>query len=101
MRQIETDVLSRVNPPTFEGAEDIADLTFLNEASVVHNLRTRYERGEIYVSHQHVPVATRTVQNPLTRFSLSQTYSGLFLVAVNPYRNLSIYTQQVIDGQLR
>ncbi|GAA6010825.1 hypothetical protein JCM11491_004550 [Sporobolomyces phaffii] len=74
MRQVETDSLSRVNPPTFEGAEDIADLTFLNEASVVHNLRTRYERGEIY------------------------TYSGLFLVAVNPYRNLPIYTQQVIDS---
>jgi len=50
MRQVESDLLSRVNPPTFEGAEDIADLTFLNEASVVHNLRTRYERGEIYVS---------------------------------------------------
>ncbi|GAA5913385.1 myosin 1 [Sporobolomyces salmoneus] len=74
MRQVETDSLSRVNPPTFQGAEDIADLTFLNEASVVHNLRTRYERGEIY------------------------TYSGLFLVAVNPYRNLPIYTQQVIDA---
>ncbi|GAA5937074.1 myosin 1 [Sporobolomyces koalae] len=74
IRQIETDLVSRVNPPTFEGAEDIADLTFLNEASVVHNLRTRYERGEIY------------------------TYSGLFLVAVNPYRNLPIYTQQVIES---
>ncbi|GAA5918665.1 hypothetical protein JCM1841_002302 [Sporobolomyces salmonicolor] len=74
MRQVDSTLLSRLNPPNFEGAEDIADLTFLNEASVVHNLRMRYERGEIY------------------------TYSGLFLVAVNPYRNLPIYTQQVIEA---
>jgi hypothetical protein len=27
----------------------MADLTYLNEASVVHNLRLRYEPGDIYV----------------------------------------------------
>ncbi|GAA6054961.1 hypothetical protein NBRC10513_006274 [Rhodotorula toruloides] len=74
MRTVETDLLTRVNPPNFDGAEDIADLTYLNEASVVHNLRVRYQRGEIY------------------------TYSGLFLVAVNPYRSLPIYTPQVIES---
>lgn len=49
MRTVETDVLTRINPPNFDGTEDIADLTYLNEASVVHNLRVRYQRGEIYV----------------------------------------------------
>lgn len=39
-----------MNPPKFDKAEDIADLTFLNEASVVHNLRQRYFSGLIYVS---------------------------------------------------
>lgn len=39
-----------MNPPKFDRVEDIADLTFLNEASVVHNLRLRYGSGNIYVS---------------------------------------------------
>lgn len=41
-----------MNPPKFDRVEDIADLTFLNEASVVHNLRLRYGSGAIYVSTQ-------------------------------------------------
>jgi myosin heavy subunit len=41
--------LSKMNPPKFDRVEDIADLTFLNEASVVHNLRLRYGSGAIYV----------------------------------------------------
>ncbi|KAG1725048.1 hypothetical protein EDB19DRAFT_288954 [Suillus lakei] len=40
--------LSKMNPPKFDRVEDIADLTFLNEASVVHNLRLRYGSGAIY-----------------------------------------------------
>lgn len=39
-----------MNPPRFDKAADIADLTYLNEASVVHNLRERYVSGMIYVS---------------------------------------------------
>ena len=42
--------LSDMNPPRFDKAADIADLTYLNEASVVHNLRQRYAAGLIYVS---------------------------------------------------
>lgn len=39
-----------MNPPKFDRVDDIADLTFLNEPSVVHNLRLRYGSGAIYVS---------------------------------------------------
>lgn len=39
-----------MNPPSYDGSEDIAELTYLNEASVVHNLRFRYMENEIYVS---------------------------------------------------
>ncbi|KNE73324.1 hypothetical protein AMAG_20747, partial [Allomyces macrogynus ATCC 38327] len=61
-----------MNPPKFDKAEDMADLAYLNEASVVHNLRERYFSNLIY------------------------TYSGLFLVAVNPYHRLPIYSENVI-----
>lgn len=39
-----------MNPPKFEKAEDMANLTYLNEASLLHNLKQRYFTGLIYVS---------------------------------------------------
>lgn len=51
----------------------MAELTHLNEASVVHNLHMRYQSDLIY------------------------TYSGLFLVTVNPYCPLPIYTNEYIN----
>lgn len=39
-----------MNPPRFEKASDMADLTYLNEPSVVHNLRQRYISNQIYAS---------------------------------------------------
>ncbi|KAG1781350.1 P-loop containing nucleoside triphosphate hydrolase protein [Suillus placidus] len=73
IRRVPLYALSKMNPPKFDRVEDIADLTFLNEASVVHNLRLRYGSGAIY------------------------TYSGLFLVAINPYQNLPLYTDAIIS----
>ncbi|XP_077382235.1 uncharacterized protein LOC144021880 isoform X2 [Festucalex cinctus] len=65
--------VQRMNPPRFSKVEDMADLTCLNEASVLHNLRERYYSDLIY------------------------TYSGLFCVAVNPYKNLPIYTESIVE----
>uniref|UniRef100_A0A4W4H0V1 Myosin, heavy chain 14, non-muscle n=1 Tax=Electrophorus electricus TaxID=8005 RepID=A0A4W4H0V1_ELEEL len=65
--------LQRMNPPRFSKVEDMADLTCLNEASVLHNLRERYYSGLIY------------------------TYSGLFCVVINPYKNLPIYTESIVE----
>ncbi|KAH6904306.1 P-loop containing nucleoside triphosphate hydrolase protein [Coprinopsis sp. MPI-PUGE-AT-0042] len=64
-RKVPFESLFKMNPPKFDRVEDIADLTFLNEASVVHNLRLRYGSGAIYV---------------------------LFLVAINPY-NICLCTR--------
>ena len=44
------DDIQRMNPPKFDKVEDMADLTCLNEASVLHNLRDRYYSSLIYVS---------------------------------------------------
>ncbi len=49
IRRVRFEELFKMNPPKFDRVEDIADLTFLNEASVVHNLRLRYGSGAIYV----------------------------------------------------
>ncbi|KAM8934574.1 myosin-11 isoform 1-T1 [Pelodytes ibericus] len=67
------DDIQKMNPPKFSKVEDMAELTCLNEASVLHNLRERYFSGLIY------------------------TYSGLFCVVVNPYKYLPIYSEKIID----
>ncbi|XP_053706893.1 myosin-11-like isoform X2 [Synchiropus splendidus] len=65
--------IQKMNPPKFSKVEDMAALTFLNEASVLHNLKERYFSSLIY------------------------TYSGLFCVVVNPYKMLPIYSEKIID----
>ena len=44
------DDLQRMNPPKFDKVEDMAELTCLNEASVLHNIKDRYFSDLIYVS---------------------------------------------------
>ena len=44
------DDTQQMNPPKFDKVEDMAGLTYLNEASVLENLRQRYYSGLIYVS---------------------------------------------------
>lgn len=47
---VQADTVDKVNPAKFDRADDMAELTHLNEASVVHNLQLRYETDLIYVS---------------------------------------------------
>lgn len=46
---IAKDLIQKMNPPKFEKVEDMANLTYLNEASVLYNLKSRYYSGLIYV----------------------------------------------------
>uniref|UniRef100_A0A1I8G2C5 Myosin motor domain-containing protein n=1 Tax=Macrostomum lignano TaxID=282301 RepID=A0A1I8G2C5_9PLAT len=71
-KTLKEDDVQQMNPPKFELYEDMANLTFLNDASVLHNLKQRYIKMLIY------------------------TYSGLFCVVVNPYKRLPIYTNSVV-----
>lgn len=43
------DEIQKMNPPKFDKVEDMAELTCLNEASVLHNIKDRYYSGLIYV----------------------------------------------------
>lgn len=49
-RTVHKDDIQKMNPPKFNKVEDMAELTCLNEASVLHNLKDRYYSGLIYVS---------------------------------------------------
>jgi len=46
---LKKDDIQQMNPPKFTCCDDMANLTYLNDASVLHNLRDRYERWVIYV----------------------------------------------------
>lgn len=50
---VNKDDIQKMNPPKFSKVEDMAELTCLNEASVLHNIRERYFSGLIYVSIQY------------------------------------------------
>uniref|UniRef100_G3T1M4 Uncharacterized protein n=1 Tax=Loxodonta africana TaxID=9785 RepID=G3T1M4_LOXAF len=70
---LKRDDVQQTNPPKFYQASDMADMTFLNEASVLNNLRQSYVNMRIY------------------------TYSGLFCATVNPYKWLPIYGARVAN----
>jgi len=69
-KDFKADTVKQVNPPKYEKAEDMSNLTFLNDPSVYYNLKSRYQAELIY------------------------TYSGLFCIAVNPYKRFPIYTDR-------
>ena len=48
-RKVDSESIDKVNPAKFDKADDMAELTHLNEASVVHNLHMRYQADLIYV----------------------------------------------------
>ena len=50
-REVDSESVDKVNPAKFDKANDMAELTHLNEASVVHNLHMRYQADLIYVSY--------------------------------------------------
>ena len=52
---VHKDSIQKMNPPKFSKAEDMAALTYLNEASVLQNLKERYYSCLIYVSKTPAP----------------------------------------------
>lgn len=76
-RQRVAEELLPVNAPRYDRCEDMATMGELNEATVLHNLQRRYSSNLIH------------------------TYSGLFLVILNPYRPIPIYTPAIVEWYRR
>ncbi|XP_066501626.1 unconventional myosin-Vb isoform X1 [Hoplias malabaricus] len=63
------------NPDILVGENDLTALSYLHEPAVLHNLKVRFlESNAIY------------------------TYCGIVLVAINPYEQLQIYGEEVINA---
>ncbi|KAJ2618030.1 Myosin type-2 heavy chain 1 [Coemansia sp. RSA 1804] len=58
------------NPPILDCTPDLTTLSYLHEPAVVYNLKRRYEQKQIY------------------------TYSGVVLVAMNPFHPMPLYTAE-------
>ncbi|SGZ40719.1 uncharacterized protein HGUI_02919 [Hanseniaspora guilliermondii] len=68
------DKILSTNASYFDDVDNLSELPNLNEPSVLNNLNKRFEKGKIY------------------------TFSGLFLVAVNPYEHKpELYSDSVIQ----
>uniref|UniRef100_A0A3P8XJ17 Myosin motor domain-containing protein n=1 Tax=Esox lucius TaxID=8010 RepID=A0A3P8XJ17_ESOLU len=72
--EFKEDEIFEMNPPKYDKIEDMAMMTYLNEASVLYNLKERYAAWMIY------------------------TYSGLFCATVNPYKWLPVYDMEVVNA---
>uniref|UniRef100_A0A6Q2Z9U0 Myosin motor domain-containing protein n=1 Tax=Esox lucius TaxID=8010 RepID=A0A6Q2Z9U0_ESOLU len=72
--QVKDADIYQMNPPKYDKIEDMAMMTYLNEATVLYNLKERYAAWMIY------------------------TYSGLFCATVNPYKWLPVYDMEVVNA---
>ncbi|KAM8781038.1 unconventional myosin-Vc isoform 2-T2 [Rhynchonycteris naso] len=63
------------NPDILVGENDLTALSYLHEPAVLHNLRVRFAESK-----------------------LIYTYSGIILVAMNPYKQLPIYGDAIIHA---
>ncbi|KAI8093452.1 P-loop containing nucleoside triphosphate hydrolase protein [Halteromyces radiatus] len=61
------------NPNKLESTDDLTSLSYLNEPSVLHTIRKRYDQKIIY------------------------TYSGIVLIATNPFDRVSLYEPDIIQ----
>ncbi|XP_024533382.1 myosin-1 [Selaginella moellendorffii] len=61
------------NPDILEGVDDLTKLSYLNEPSVLHDLKTRFEKDNIY------------------------TNAGPVLIALNPFKKIPLYSAERVQ----
>jgi len=71
--EVDEDDVEKANPPSFDRVEDLAQLRYLNESSVLHTLRQRYGNNLIH------------------------TYAGPSMITINPCNPLAIYSEKIIQ----
>lgn len=71
---VDKDSIQKMNPPKFDKSEDMAELTCLNEACVLHNIKDRYYSGLIYVSSGIWFLWVSNTNNPVTYTILHNVY---------------------------
>ncbi|XP_058804263.1 unconventional myosin-XVIIIa isoform X2 [Phymastichus coffea] len=70
---VDEEDVEKANPPQFDRAEDLSQLRFLNESSMLHTLRQRYASNLIH------------------------TYAGESMIVINPVAPLAIYSEKVVQ----
>lgn len=92
-----SDVLPPLrNPPLLEATEDLTNLSYLNEPAGTLS-STSPLSWSFAADNSAVPSVLHTI---LHRYSLRSiyTYSGIVLVAVNPFSSLSVYDHSVVQA---
>ncbi|CAI9278873.1 unnamed protein product [Lactuca saligna] len=72
--KVNSDSLLPANPEILDGVDDLMQLSYLNEPSVLYNLQYRYDRDMIY------------------------SKAGPVLVAINPFKKIPLYGSDYIEG---
>ncbi|GAA0155375.1 actin binding motor protein [Lithospermum erythrorhizon] len=75
--KVNNESLVSANPDILDGVDDLMQLSFLNEPSVLYNLQYRYDRDIIY------------------------TKAGPVLVAVNPLKKVPLYGDEYVEAYRR
>ncbi|XP_062163646.1 myosin-1-like [Alnus glutinosa] len=74
---VKTESLVPANPDILDGVDDLMQLSYLNEPSVLYNIQCRYKQDMIY------------------------TKAGPVLVAINPFKRVSLYGNDYIEAYKR
>lgn len=88
--KVNKDDIQKMNPPKFSKVEDMAELTCLNEASVLHNLKERYYSGLIYVSLGGCTCLCGWKQRESAVTDLSSWHLFVFIYCARGYINAAL-----------